>query len=146
MPGITNPAEPFFKDGIWGWIDDAWHKLPMVWGISEGYSQQVYIAAASAPNDDASGTPVGAGEVLVVEAITCTDRDKITTYNLMSAVVGGITLSLAEGVQPAVDRFLFWSGRLTLTQGDYVQANFVGVDDDDRLILRYSGYKMKIAE
>lgn len=27
MPGITNPAEEYFKDGLWGWVTDAWKKL-----------------------------------------------------------------------------------------------------------------------
>jgi len=27
MPGITDPAEEYFKDGLWGWVTDAWKKL-----------------------------------------------------------------------------------------------------------------------
>lgn len=27
MPGITNPAEEYFKDGLWGWVTDQWKKL-----------------------------------------------------------------------------------------------------------------------
>lgn len=27
MPGITNPAEEYFKDGLWGWVSTAWKKL-----------------------------------------------------------------------------------------------------------------------
>lgn len=27
MSGITDPAEEYFKDGIWGWVTDAWEKL-----------------------------------------------------------------------------------------------------------------------
>jgi len=27
MPGITDPSEEYFKDGIWGWVDPAWEKL-----------------------------------------------------------------------------------------------------------------------
>lgn len=27
MSGITNPAEEYFKDGLWGWVATAWKKL-----------------------------------------------------------------------------------------------------------------------
>lgn len=27
MPGITNPAEEYFKDGLWGWAATLWEKL-----------------------------------------------------------------------------------------------------------------------
>lgn len=27
MPGITDPAEEYFKDGLWGWATSAWKKL-----------------------------------------------------------------------------------------------------------------------
>ena len=27
MPGITDPAEEYFKDGLWGWVTSTWKKL-----------------------------------------------------------------------------------------------------------------------
>jgi len=108
--------------------------------------EQVYEPDATAPTDQLDGTVVPAGQVWVVESISCTDRHRVTTYNLLSVVKSGITLSIAEGIQPAADRFVFWCGRVTLKEGDRVVANFVGTVAGDDLLLRYCGYRMYVAE
>jgi len=146
MPGVTNPAEPFFKDGAWGWDLTEWHKLPMVWGYSAPAGEQLYDAASAGGNVTLQGTAVPAGQLWVIETICCTDRDTVTTYNLISCTAAPGTIMLDESVQPAADRYTFWSGRLTLAAGHKVQVVFYGTVLNDRLLVRYSGYKMYIAE
>lgn len=40
MNGITNPAEEYFKDGLWGWVTDQWKKLV----ATAGGALHIYIA------------------------------------------------------------------------------------------------------
>jgi len=146
MPGITDPAEPYFKDGAWGWDLTQWRKLAMVFGFSAGLGEQIYDADADAGTNVLNGTVVPAGQVWVIEFISCTNRQRICTYILHTVVKSGITVAIYEGVQAAADRYTIWSGRITLAAGDYVSCHYYGCTAGDDLLLRYGGYKMYIAE
>lgn len=44
MPGITNPAEEYFKDGVWGYVTTAWKKLV----ATAAGALHIYIAGQAA--------------------------------------------------------------------------------------------------
>jgi len=41
MGGVTNPAEPFFKDGVWGWNDTDWIKAGVFLNYYEQYVEDL---------------------------------------------------------------------------------------------------------
>jgi len=53
MPGITNPAEEYFKDGLWGWVATAWKKLV----ATAGGALHIYIAGQAADVEVKQATP-----------------------------------------------------------------------------------------
>lgn len=190
MPGITNPAEEYFKDGLWAWVTDqwkklvataggalhiyvagqaadveitqtapwhltpgvfgwngsGWHKLPMVWGYSEPLSEVKSDPDAAAGADSLAGTAVPDGEVWVVEAICAVDvTTDISKIRLTLLTVDGIVI-LLEADPTAADAYVYWNGRITMTKDRRIIAYFTGTAAGDDIHLRYSGYKMKIAE
>ena len=53
MPGITNPAEEYFKDGIWGYVSTAWKKLV----ATAGGALHIYVAGQAADVEVKQATP-----------------------------------------------------------------------------------------
>ena len=146
MSGITDPNEPYFKDGAWGWDGTVWRRLPMLWGYSEPLSELVSELNANAPTDFLITTPVDPGQLWVVEAICAVDATTdITSIQISYSSAPGIVM-LKDEDPAGKNRYVFWSGRLTMTPGRSLCVEFVGTVIGDNIHVRYSGYKMNVAE
>lgn len=146
MSGPTNPTEAHFDKGLWGWDLTQWRKLSLLWGISANLGATVYDLDADPGTNTLSSLTVPAGQVWVVESAAMVDRNTVTTYNLLTAYKSGQPIVMLEGVQPAIDRYVYWNGRITLWEDDYLSANFYGCNAGDDIVMRYGGYRMYIAE
>lgn len=69
MPAITDPNEPYFKDGIWGWDGALWRKLPLVFGYSDTYLDLTH-ALGTGGDLGLNLSVVPAGEIWVVSAFS----------------------------------------------------------------------------
>lgn len=146
MPGITDPAEEYFKDGLWGWDGSAWRKLPLLWGFGGVVEEKVQDTGLDAGDNNLGGAAVPAGEIWVVTSASClyvgTAPDKMRIY----AVGLASALPLLEETSVVSDVFCSWSGTAVLQEDDYVRLWVKGATAGDDAYLYYAGYKMKIAE
>jgi len=190
MPGITNPDEEYFKDGLWawdpagakwlkliidpltnqlsvavnndaeihqttpadltpgicGWDGSAWRKLPLVWGYSSRWNQQIKEYNASSGEDSLVTATVPAGEVWVLQNASVQWSGTSCVLLELQANHGVLGTRLYVQRTPVSGQWELWRGNLVLAAGDYVQAYFWGLTALDNLLLDVSGYKMKIAE
>ena len=146
MPGVTNPAEAFFKDGNWGWDGTVWRKLPMVWGYSEHYAERKLNLNAAAGTNVLNGSVVPAGEVWVLEICGAFDVNTAPS-RMIFTVTDGVTFApFYRDDTPVVYVTSSWTGRIALTEGCYVQVVFFDCVLNDDLYVDLWGYKMKVAE
>jgi len=146
MSGITNPAEEYFKDGVWGWDGAAWHRLPMVWG----YSQRL-TTYKSTPNVAAGNHSVGldtppAGEVWVILGAHAWDVQTVITRIEFTFLTIGASAHLICKNAPATTEGLFLASPVVLRANDVLCADFTGCALNDDLYVFGWGYKMKVAE
>lgn len=190
MPGITNPAEEYFKDGVWGyvttawkklvataggalhiqfagqeadvevkqttpadltpgvcgWDGSAWHKLPLVWGFYDTYSEVESASNVAAGDVTMNFSPVPAGEIWVVQHFTLRPSQVNASRITLRAVVGGLVIILKNTVTPAVHQALSVHYDVVLAENDRLQAFAAGASLNDDFYAYACGYKMKIAE
>ena len=146
MPGITNPAEAYFKDGGWSWDGTVWRKQPMMFGYSDRYSEVESSVNVAAGSHNLDFTVVPAGEIWVVNAISarCSTANPSSISVLLN--LGGNTHYLL--VQTTVVAWIpeIALGAFVLKEGDFVRATFAGCSLNDDIYAQASGYKMSIVE
>lgn len=146
MAPITNPAEPLFVSGSWGWDGSTWRKLALLFG----YSEQLFLAHSETL--DTAGDKiylfdaVPAGELWIVQHVAAAASTN-TTY--------GITFSVAYS--SAV--YHFYSSTYTnaglqvschydvvLPPGAQLRVAWYSAAAGDTVYAYALGYKMKIEE
>jgi len=168
MSGITNPAEEYFKDGLWawatntweklvssggilynalhGWDGDSWQKLPMLWGFSGTVAEDAGGAAPSAGLITLHSSTARAGEVWVIENIGARNDTTNSTRLVIYATVDAVVTRLYDADPGDVGVSAIWGGRVRLGDGDKISVMYYDSLEDDALKFRFCGYKMKIAE
>ena len=144
MPGITNPGEEYFKDGLWGWDGAQWRKLALLFGYTDRYADQTVNTSAAAGTNALVLTTVPAGEVWVVFSIAAFDANSATTTILTGARLGAVEHYLTSKATPAASELVLWTGQIVLKAGDYLFGVFYGCTLNDDLYLTACGYKMKV--
>ena len=146
MPGITDPAEAYFKDGLWGWDGSVWRKLPLLFGYSESLAQWIRETNATAVEDTLDLGAVPEGEIWVITSASAHDRDT----NVTKIVIYQQT---AEGAHPVVEHFptaagerAIFSGWLVLPKDDYLYGEYIGTVLNDNIYVSCTGFKMAIVE
>ena len=131
--------------GIHGWDGSDWKKLPMVWGYSDRYHEQVSELNAVV-NDTLDTTPVPAGYIHVVTSLSAFNAtnafSRLQVITLTGTSTGPHSI---DQTNPTAGTAYNWSGSLVLKEDDYIRAHFDGNTANDDLYLRVWGYKMKIA-
>lgn len=168
MPYITDPNEPYFKDGIWGWAatlwqrliseggrlftalhgwDGAdWHRLPMLWGYSDTYSETFLVNNVPAAHYVMNFSQVPAGQIWVVTNFTAYCIQNLATGIGLYAYIDGIGI-LLDWVVPGVAGVpVVFHGSVTLAEDDYLRATFYNCAANDDVRGFACGYKMLIAE
>lgn len=146
MPGITNPAEEYFKDGGWGWDGSVWRKLPLVWGYSGVYGQSKTDIDVDAGDVSKAFTTVPIDEVWVVTIfVGWSDQ----------ANLEAIEFYLHDGAAyRLVCRKLYTTAGVTVgvlaplyvPPEGILKVTFVDCAAGDDVYSTVAGYKMKIAE
>jgi len=168
MPGITNPAEVYFKDGIWawatntweklissggilynalhGWDGDSWQKLPMVWGYSDRYVQALSSLGVAAGTRALTFTSPSAGEVWVITHwVTWTSAATPASFNFYLHNTAGYQ-QLQKSPNPGANTSVVCEGEIILKATDYLYAEFPSCAGGEDIYSSACGYKMKIAE
>lgn len=146
MPGITDPTEAYFKDGQWGWDGTRWRKLPMVWGYSDRYFEDLGGTKSGDGTYSSYGTPVPEGEVWVVQGLYISNESGARGYASLFLYVGASGYFLYNNQTPARYEHMRWDGALVLKAGDKARIFQLSCLDGDTINGGVWGYKMKVAE
>jgi len=146
VSGITDPAEAYFKDGLWGWDGSAWHKLPLLLGYSEALWLWDEDDDAGADTEIIALGAVDAGEVWIINSFSARDTNTDITRITLYLQRGDESHVVGEVFPGAVAESAIFSGRLVLREDDYLWAYFVGTVGGDDIKASATGYKMLIAE
>jgi len=99
MTGITNPAQEYFKDGLWGWVTDQWKKLI---GDAAGHLQ-VDVVESGLP----TGAATSANQTTMITALQLIDdlRAALTTVatDSLDVRLDGQTADVEVKQQTAAD-------------------------------------------
>lgn len=146
MPGITNPAEPYFKDGVWGWDGSAWHKLPMLFGYSDVWSEVKNSLNVAAGDLVVYFDTIDPGQVVVVTNFNLRCAQNNATWVELRAVIDGTIVALkAQGTIVANDSVSIQC-HVVLKEGDKLGYRYVGATLNDDFHASACGYVMEIAE
>jgi len=146
MSGITNPAEPYFKDGLWGWDGTVWRKLPLVWGYSSQVAETLGETKDGNGDFTADSATVAEGEVWVVQHVFLVNWSGVRGGIYLEAIISGGIYLLAHQEVPVARTGVYWTGELTLKEDDGIRVVQAGCVDKDVIWAGVVGYKMGIAE
>lgn len=146
MTGITNPAEPFFKDGIWGWDGTQWRKLPLVFGWSDTYAESEILNDVAAGNHSLTFSTVPAGEIWVVTYWSAYSDQSNAVRIQFQPNIAGAARALKHVAYPAALLTVEGPYPLILQKDDFLTARFITCSSGDDLRSHAAGYKMKVEE
>jgi hypothetical protein len=146
MSGITDPAQKYFKDGLWTFDGTVWRPQNQLYAYRTVWREAWYdLNAAAGTNTHNFGT-VPAGEVWVLEGLHL--RNVVTAASFCSvALIGvGATVNIGYTAYATVTRELLIHCSITLAPTEYVQAGFLSCALNDDILADVWGHKFKIAE
>lgn len=148
---VTLPALPsgtnligFVAAYNYSLVGGAFQKDPIRLGYSGDKSEQVYEGSADAGTNTLYGSVVPAGEIWVVETISAQDFNSAVTKITLFANVNGLTIPLKDQRTLLAAQPIFWSGAITLSEGDKIFVIFNDVTLNDDIYLRYHARRIDI--
>jgi len=164
--GPTNPAEQFFRRGLWGWASttwerlyslsnllgvalhgydgSAWRKLSLLWGYTGVVAEVVSDLDADAGDNTLTIVTVPAGYVYVINAIMTQNQTNAVAHRHMLAT-GGTQYAIKEFLAHAAGTWAINDNiSYVLAAGDKAQVQFIACTADDNLLARLWGYKMAV--
>ena len=146
MPGITNPAEAYFKDGTWSWDGTLWRKQPLMLGYSDRIYEWVSTVSSGAADTQAISAVVPAGEIWIIQAASAMHTDTTARALYLGPRAGATFIQL--GRNPAATTLLMLQcvSPMVLKEGDSFLSGVSQLLTGKVVYLGYWGYKMSIAE
>jgi len=145
MPGITDPTEAFFKDGLWGWDGSQWRRAAMLFGYTDQVLSKAVITGAGAGSHTIDGAAVASGEIWIITAMEAHDAVSAVPSIFLGANAGGVSYWIAAAGATGAGIGFSWSGTMVLEAGQKPRCVITGVTAGDSLEFNYSGYKMSIS-
>ena len=146
MPGITDPAEAYFKDGQWGWDGTRWRKLPLVFG----YSGLLGILKADTDLDTGSNhlttITVPAGYLWIVTNVNMRYKGTPPTRMTVIIKIAGQGCDILRQLLPTSDVMYSLQGWWVWGEDDDVDLYVVGATSGDDAFMYVTGFTMAIAE
>jgi len=142
----TLTPEGAIKHANLGWDGSAWHKLPMMFGWSDTYAEQISSLTMPAGNSSLNGSIVPAGEVWVVNGLSVAVTSTSCTNIIVVYAIVGANLVLGEQFAPVNGRYYLFTPGFVMKAGQYAYARFYGMTLNDNAFVNLWGYKMKVAE
>jgi hypothetical protein len=138
MTSNLDPNAGYFYDGT------LWHKIPPPRGVSTSFNLSYSnLNAVAGTNTLDTGSP-GSGNVREVEAIDIYNNTNNGTFWGIRIMRGSVGVYLVQSFTPTAGRSLLWSGRVTLTGAEYIQAIWAGCTAGDDLYMTYHGVDFRI--
>lgn len=168
MPHITDPNQIYFKDGIWGWAATlweritsqggrlftalhgwdgaAWHRLPMLWGYSARWAENVTGTAVAAGNAAVYTALVAPDFVYVLQQVSYSHDAGVNKEVLVRLFTDGLTVALDHTLAAVSGTHYPIPVNITMAAGDRVHAVCIAPGAGKVINLHVWGYKMGIAE
>ena len=146
MPGVTNPAEAFFKDGSWSWDGTKWRKQPMLFGFSDTLADRQFIADTGAGDIDLTSSAVPAGEIWVVTNVAYRNRDNACTDIVVWPATDNKTPPIIANYAPTAGQWDCQVINIVMEEGDTMVFRFNGCVALDYIEMQMVGYSMSIVE
>lgn len=146
MSGITNPAEEYFKDGIWGWDGTVWRKLPLVWGYSAQYAEYEYTRGVAAGHRFLTFSTVPAGQIWIITNFSARCSTANPSLIALTANLGGVELDLHAEPYATALATVDVQCYIIMAEDDFLKAYFDDCALNDDIYAYAAGYKMKVAE
>lgn len=146
MPGITDPAEAYFKDGQWGWDGTQWRKLPLVFGYSGLLGILVSDTDLAAGSVHLPTSTVPAGYLWIVTNINMRYIGTPPTRMTITMKVNGLGCDLLRQLAPVSDTMYSAQGWWICGFDDYLDLYIVGATATDDAHMYVTGFTMAIAE
>jgi len=146
MPDITNPTEPFFKDGQWGWDGTQWRKLNLLWGYNDVYGDYVEEAGTGADPVTFYGAAVGLGEVWKVCGASVYHISGTCDLFIIGAYVGGTLIYMATVDDPVAYKPYPITFEVFLKYQDKMFVTYENLASAEVALMWFWGYKMKVTE
>jgi len=144
MTGVTDPAEAYFKDGVWGFYSGVWQKLGMVWGFSSQYLEREVALNSGGGVETLTFSTCPTGVARVILGFSGYNNTTIADRIGLEIVTGGTTHMLHMGVSPPIYQTVDCPRPLVLVYPDVLKAVFVGCADGDTLTANAWGYDMEL--
>ena len=146
MTLITDPTQPLFKDGLWGWDGNTWRKAPIPWGYRAAYWDRLDADDVGAGNYNIDLSTVPAGEIWVLTSLAAYALQANPTHIFLSVVHGGTLYYLKRVAYATALLTVDVQCHVVLEPGDKARATFAACAAGDDLRAFAAGYKMKIDE
>lgn len=162
--GITDPAETYFKDGLWGWASTlweklvssggrlytaphgyygtAWQKLAMVWGFSGHWSEYESQTASGAGDKGLTFSVAPAGSARVMLGMCAFNNTTQNAQTYLQVLGGTDTITLNVEVSPPAKQSVNAHVPYVLVNPLYLRAWFEDCLDGDTLQASAWGYDM----
>lgn len=146
MDGITDPTKPYFNKGKWTWDGSEWRRQPLLFGFSEVAGESLSDTNIGAGTNNLDGAAVAAGEVMVVQQVSC--RYDGTVPSSMLVIPSGTPSAVVVLFETTIVSASWYlaSCFLVLEAGDFMRVTVHGATAGDDLYFRYAGFKMSIVE
>lgn len=130
---------------IYGYDGTTWQKLPLIWGYTDRWVENIIELNAVAGVNVIQSAAVSVGYVYELNAANTFNNTSVSGQYL-EVVCGAVVIRLngTVGVAAGTVTPTFPIG-IRLKEGDYVRALFTGCVAGDDLYLRIAGVKMKVA-
>lgn len=146
MPGITDPAQPHFKGGLWGWDLSQWRRLAQIFGYTDRWVENLGGTKSGAGLYSVDGTAVPSGYVYVVQALSLGNMSGARGALFLKVISGATVIGLGYIATPVQYQAVISLGVIVLKEGDAVRVQQLACLDGDVLQGGVWGYKMAIAE
>jgi len=138
------PAD--LRTGSHGWDGSAWRKLPMVWGYSDRWYEQVSNINAGAGNNDLSTAVVPSGYIYRAEWQVALNTARSPTTIWFASWAGATKRIYYEQPGSGQAKRAYSPIPVTLKAGDKIGVTIGGCEAGDDIYYRVWGYKMRVAE
>jgi len=142
--GITNPGEPYFKDGGWHWNGSAWIKGGLAFEYAGQLLGRVFTTTAAAGTNTLLSGAVPAGSLYVATAMAVRNANNVTTGRVVGIFQGSVQYWLGGDGGGAADTAFSWRGVMVAVAGDNLLGILNGCTAGDDIYFYYSGYIMRL--
>lgn len=127
-----------------GLVGGSFQKDPIRLGYSGLAVETITDLNATTGANTLTTTVVPAGEIHIVEALSCRDNDNATTRVMFWVSVDGTNVIIKFEATAAAAAWIIWTGAITLNPGDSITASWTGCTLNDDLTLRYTARRIDI--